>query len=57
MEPLTTISDNLPGRAVVPVVVVAEVELTTGEIIRVMCAWIVAAMLAGAWPLIGRDAT
>lgn len=57
IELLTTISDSLPGRAIISVVVVDEVELTTDAIAAVMSAWTVAALMAGAWSLIRRDTT
>lgn len=52
---LTTISDYLPGRAIVSLVVVDEVELTTGKIAVVMVGWTLAALVAGAWSLMRRD--
>ena len=56
-ELLTSISDSLPGRAIISVVVVDEVELTAGAIAAVMSGWSVAALLTGAWSLIRRDTT
>lgn len=52
---LTSISDRLPGRAIVSVVVVDQVELTAGAIALVMAFWTVGSMSAGAWSLIRRD--
>lgn len=52
---LTTISDHLPGRAIVSLVVVDEVELTTSKVATVMIGWTIAASIAGAWSLIRRD--
>lgn len=57
VELLTTVSDSLPGRAIISVVVVDEVELTTAAIATVMSAWTVGSLAAGAWSLIRRDAT
>lgn len=54
---LTTISDHLPGRAIVSMLVVDEVELAPSDIAIVMIAWTVAAVLAGGWSLIRRDST
>lgn len=52
---LTTISDHLPGRAIVSLVVVDEVELATSKVAIVMVVWAIAALLAGAWSVIWRD--
>lgn len=54
---LVTISDSLPGRAIISVVVIDEVELTAGVIALVMAGWTVASLTAGAWSLIRRDTT
>lgn len=54
---LITISDALPGRAIVSMIVVDEVELEPHAIAAVMIAWSVAAIAAGGWSLIRRDTT
>ena len=54
---LVTISDRLPGRAIVSMLDVEEVGLTPGTIAVVMLAWTAAALLAGGWSLLRRDAT
>lgn len=54
---LVAISDSLPGRAIVSMIVVDEVELTAGAIATVMITWSAAALLAGGWSLIRRDTT
>ena len=54
---LTAISDALPGRAIVSLLVVDEVELTTGAIATVIAAWAIGASLAGGWSLLRRDPT
>lgn len=53
---LISISDHLPGRAVVAMLVVDEVELPS-TIAQVMMGWTTAAMVAGAWSLLRRDTT
>ena len=52
---LVAISDHLPGRAVVSLLVVDEVELTAGKIALVIVTWTVAVLAAGAWSLLRRD--
>ena len=54
---LVALSDRLPGRAIVSLVVVDETELTSGAIATVMIAWTVAVVIAGGWSLIRRDTT
>lgn len=54
---LTALSDGLPGRAIVSVVVIDEVELTTARIAAVMIAWSTFALVAGGWSLLRRDTT
>lgn len=54
---LVTISDHLPGRAIISTVVFEGTELAAGTIATVMIAWTSAALLAGGWSLIRRDAT
>lgn len=54
---LTTISDHLPGRASVSMLVVDEVELSAGTAATVMITWTAAAILAGGWSLLRRDTT
>lgn len=54
---LVTISDALPGRAIISAVVVDGVELSAGAIGLVMAGWTVASLTAGAWSLIRRDTT
>lgn len=54
---LIAVSDSLPGRAIVSLLVVDEVELTAAATATVMIAWTAAAMVAGAWSLIRRDTT
>ena len=54
---LTTVSDYLPGRAVVSTLVVDEVELPASTIATVMIAWTAASLFAGGWSLIRRDTT
>ena len=54
---LTTISDYLPGRAIVSLVVLDEVELPTNKVALVMIGWTLAALLAGGWSLTRRDPT
>jgi ABC-2 type transport system permease protein len=52
---LTSLSDRLPGRAIISVIVVDEVELSAGAIATVMVAWTIAAMASGSWSLLTRD--
>jgi hypothetical protein len=54
---LTTISDRLPGRAVVSLLVTDETDLSTGTVAAVMSGWTIAALVAGGWSLIRRDTT
>ena len=54
---LVAVSDSLPGRAIVSVLVVDEVELGARAIATVMIAWASAAVLAGGWSLLHRDTT
>lgn len=54
---LVTISDHLPGRAVVATLVFDEVELATSTIVKVMGGWTIVSVLAGGWSLIRRDTT
>lgn len=54
---LITISDHLPGRAIVSMLVVDEVELTSSAVVTVMIAWTFAVLIAGGWSLIHRDST
>ena len=53
---LVAISDALPGRAIVSLLVVDEVELTPDHVALVMAAWTVAVLVAGGWSLLRRDA-
>lgn len=53
---LVTISDHLPGRAIV-VLVADQDDLGTATVATVMGAWTVAAMTAGGWSLLRRDTT
>ena len=52
---LVAISDSLPGRAIVSLLVVDEVELAASAIATVMITWTTAAVLAGGWSLLHRD--
>ena len=52
---LVAISDALPGRAIVSMIVVDEVELTASAVVTVMIAWSTAALFAGGWSLLRRD--
>jgi ABC-2 type transport system permease protein len=54
---LIAISDRLPGRAIISMLVVDEVELTSGTVAIVMISWTIAALLVGGWSLIRRDTT
>lgn len=54
---LVTISDHLPGRAVVAMLVVDELELAASTIAVVMSTWTAAAVVAGGWSLLRRDTT
>lgn len=54
---LITISDHLPGRAVVAMLVVDEVELAASTMATVMITWTAAALFAGGRSLIRRDTT
>lgn len=54
---LITISDHIPGRAVVAMLLVDEVELSGSTIATVMSTWTAAAVLAGGWSLLRRDTT
>lgn len=54
---LVAISDALPGRAIVSVLVVDEVELGARAIATVMIAWAATAVLTGGWSLLRRDTT
>ncbi|HEX2152960.1 MAG TPA: hypothetical protein VHL52_03170 [Acidimicrobiia bacterium] len=53
---LTAISEHLPGRAIV-VIVADQGALSTKTIATVMVGWSAAALSAGGWSLIRRDAT
>ena len=53
---LTTISDHLPGRAIVVLLADAE-DLGTGTVATVMVTWALATMAAGGWSLLRRDTT
>ena len=53
---LTAISDALPGRAIVSLLVVDEVELPPDRVALVMGAWTVASVAAAGWSLLRRDA-
>ena len=52
---LVAISDSLPGRAIVSMLVVDQGELAASAIATVMTAWTAAAVLAGGWSLLHRD--
>lgn len=52
---LITLSDHLPGRAIVAMLVVDEIELPGGTIATVMSTWSAAAVLGGGWSLLARD--
>lgn len=54
---LITISDSLPGRAIVSLLVVDEVELTSRAIATVIAVWTMVALGAGGWSLLRRDTT
>ena len=54
---LVTISDHLPGRAVISLLVVDEAELPATTAAIVMVAWAAAALGAGGWSLLRRDTT
>lgn len=54
---LVAVSDALPGRAIVSLIAVDQVELSPNAIAVVMVAWTSAAVLAGAWSLLRRDAS
>jgi hypothetical protein len=54
---LIAISDRLPGRAIVSMLVVDEVQLTSGTVAVVMISWTIVALLVGGWSLIRRDTT
>lgn len=54
---LITISDHLPGLAIVATLVVEEVELAASTIATVMITWTAAVVVAGGWSLIRRDST
>ena len=53
---LVTISDHLPGRAIVAIVA-DEGALATSTIAAVMVAWTAASLFAGGWSLLRRDTT
>lgn len=53
---LTAVSDALPGRAIISLLVIDEVELTPDRVAIVMIAWTLAATVAGGWSLLRRDA-
>lgn len=57
VEWLIRMSDAMPGRAIISLLVVDQVELTAGAIAAVMTGWTTAALAAGAWSLLRRDAT
>lgn len=52
---LVSVSDHLPGRAVVSILVVDEAGLSGRAITAVMVAWSVASLGAGCWSLLRRD--
>lgn len=53
---LVSISDALPGRAIVSLLAVESDGLSGARIAVVMTVWTGAALLAGGWSLLGRDA-
>ena len=53
---LVAMSDGLPGRAIISLIVVDDVLLSRTHIAVVMIAWTVVALVAGGWSLIRRDA-
>ncbi len=57
VEWLVAISDRLPGRAVVSMLVVHDSALTASSIATVILTWTTAAVIAGGWSLIRRDST
>lgn len=54
---LTTVSDHLPGRAIVAVLVVDGVDMAASTVATVMIGWATAAVFAGGWSLLRRDTT
>lgn len=54
---LVAISDGLPGRAIVSLVVTDEMELAVGTVATVVIAWTLGVVCAGGWSLLRRDAT
>ena len=54
---LVTISDGLPGRAIVSMIDVDQSGLGTSHVVTVMLSWAVASVAAGGWSLIRRDTT
>jgi hypothetical protein len=54
---LIAISDRLPGRAIVSMIVVDQVELAASAVATVMITWTAAAVFAGGSSLIRRDST
>lgn len=54
---LIAISDALPGRAIISLLVVDEVELPASTIGWVTAAWTAAVLLVGGWSLLRRDTT
>lgn len=55
MPALVAISDAMPGRAIVSMVVLDGVGLAASTVVTVMMAWTAAAMVAGGWSLLRRD--
>lgn len=53
---LVAVSDALPGRAIISLVVVEQDELAGSAIARVMVGWTLVALGAGGWSLLRRDA-
>lgn len=53
---LVSISEVLPGRAIISMLAVDADELSTSQIVAVTSAWSSAALLAGGWSLLRRDA-
>ena len=54
---LTTVGEHLPGYAAVSLLETTDIDLETTTAVLVLAGWITAALTAGGWSLLRRDAT
>lgn len=53
---LTTIAEHLPGSVLISLLQATEVERGVGTVVAVLLAWVTAALVAGGWSFVRRDA-